>query len=86
MTYYLKLMLLAAPVFNCPTTLTYNHSKYPWNVHDKEVVSEAKVRCQQLFLDSPCLSRLIKVDCNELNKSNDVQICYHAYCGKGKND
>ncbi len=65
-------LLLAA--FNCPATLTYNTSNLPWNAHDTEVISEASIRCQQLFKESPCLSRLIKVDFNT----------YHAYCGKGK--
>lgn len=67
-------MLLAA--FNCAPTLIYNPSKYPWNAHDDFVKSEASIRCQQLFKESPCLSRLVKVEYNT----------YHAYCGKEKNE
>ena len=65
--------LLGIIYFCTPTTVT-NETRYAWNDFDKTTLERAKVRCGEIWPDTPCLSKFIKRD----------KIDYHAVCSAKK--
>lgn len=57
------LLFLAA--LSCPATKIVNTSGYPWNKDDAAMLRQAKVRCGELYEDSPCLKLIKKYGFND---------------------
>lgn len=55
--------LLTMLGLSCPSMNIINKTKV-WNVIDKEVLSIAIKRCGELYKNSPCLKKFIKVEEN----------------------
>jgi hypothetical protein len=49
-------------VLSCPDTKMWNASKYPWNKHDYQMLDRTKIRCGQLYPNSPCVKLFRKYD------------------------
>ena len=66
-----NLLLLIA--LSCPATKIVNRTEI-WNERDQDTLDRAKVRCGQIYRESPCLKYFEKTGEN----------AYRAVCGKGE--
>lgn len=57
---------------SCPNVVMLNTSHYPWNKYDYSMLSQAKVRCGQIYKGNQCV---------KLFKKFDFQ-SYSVICGK----
>jgi hypothetical protein len=73
----LELMFLAALAQEavCPETDVINESDAAWTDYDQQTLDHAKIRCGELYSESPCLKRFIK----------RTATSYHAVCGQAVN-
>jgi hypothetical protein len=53
----LSLALAVAPM--CPSPLIINHTK-EWTTFDAKTLARAKIRCGQLYPNSPCVQTFMK--------------------------
>ena len=58
----------------CVATVLVNVSSEPWKPRDDESLAQARGRCTQLYKDSPCLVKFVKVEPG----------IYRAICGGKK--
>lgn len=65
----IRLLLLAA--LSCPKPEIINSSGYQWNSFDQKTLNRAKVRCGQLYPNSPCVKKFMKTD----------KMTYQVICG-----
>ena len=59
----------------CLLPLVLNLSTEKWNDMDDEALSAAKVRCEQIYKEAPCLKQFTKTEPN----------VYRAICGERPN-
>lgn len=64
------LILLA--LVACPKTIFENQSKFNWNDEDFKVYEKARIRCGEIYKESPCVKKFIKRDKQD----------YSVVCGK----
>lgn len=39
----------------CPAVQMQNVTEFPWNDYDRSILDQFKVRCGQIYEDSPCV-------------------------------
>lgn len=61
-------------LLTCATPKIDNATKYPWNDFDQQSLNVAKVRCGELYKQSPCVKLFRKWDEKD----------YTVLCGKEK--
>lgn len=49
---------------SCPNVVMLNTSKYPWNDYDHSMLTQAKLRCGQIYKGSSCVKLFKKFDVN----------------------
>jgi len=52
-----SLILLA---LYCPIPKIINNTSFPWNSYDQKTLDHAKIRCKELYSNSPCLITFTK--------------------------
>lgn len=67
-------MLLVLAALSCPTTKMMNVTKYPWNDHDRQILTQTRKRCGELYPDAPCVKLFRKYGKQD----------YSVICGAGK--
>ena len=58
----------------CSKTIIVNDSKHPWNSFDQKTLNRAKIRCGEIYPNSPCVKWFRKY--NERD--------YQVVCGASK--
>jgi hypothetical protein len=64
--------LLVLTILVCPTLIKVNHTTFPWNARDYEVIEQAKVRCGKVYKGNDCLVKFFKQGEHD----------YYAVCGE----
>lgn len=46
----------------CALTIIINLTQYPMTPRDLGVLTDAKIRCEELYVESPCVIKFAKTD------------------------
>lgn len=65
------LFTLALSAAQCPETIIDNRTN-EWTPYDMQTLARARVRCGEIYPDSPCVKKFIKKDAST----------YNVICGK----